>query len=58
VRRDQAHWMSLLLSAQSGEVVTPAQLLGEGEAEQTERLNQAEKDAAVLEQKMITAGIV
>ncbi|HZL20541.1 MAG TPA: hypothetical protein VFG23_22610 [Polyangia bacterium] len=49
--------MSLLLSAQSGEVVTPAQLLGEGEEEQAARLDQAEKDAEVLTQKMIAAGI-
>jgi hypothetical protein len=49
--------MALLLSAQTGEAFTAAQLLGEGEEEQTARLIEAESDAEALIEKMKRSGI-
>ena len=49
--------MSLLLSAQTGTVVTPEQLLGTEDEVNAGKLSQAERDMAELEEKMRAAGM-
>lgn len=57
-RRDQAYWSSFELSAATGERITPAQLLGEDEAESKQaRVEDAEQDLKKLMRKMKKAGL-
>lgn len=50
--QEHAHWISLLLTAQTGEVVTSAQLLGTDAEEKADREAAAKKDVAKLIRKM------
>ena len=52
--RRQAAWVALLLSAQSGQTITPAQLLGEEPLEQ-DMLQAAEARLAALKKKQAEA---
>jgi hypothetical protein len=56
--RSQAGWMALLLTAQTGEVVTAAQLLGEEAADIEDRTAEAAKSQKALEKKMRKAGVL
>ena len=49
--------MSYLLSAQTGTVVTPAQLLGTEVEVNAGKLSEAERGMAALEEKMRAAGM-
>lgn len=53
-RRFAAEWMAPLLTATSGQCITPAQLLGEEPAQQSieQRVAEGEKKLAALQRKM------
>ncbi len=55
--REQAQWMSYLLSAQTGERVTAAQLLGEEANDVASREAEAERDLKKLRRRMKKAGL-
>ncbi len=55
--RERALWVSYLLSAQTGEKITPAQLLGEEGTDLASRAESAARDLEKLEERRRQAGL-